>query len=91
MPEFNLFAVGGPGEGERVELGHSSFSAFLHSPSRRVRKEAFHTYYKQYEAHEHDCGVAERLGATRCVLRQGPELPNGWKRPSLATGFPTCL
>jgi oligoendopeptidase F len=38
-------------KGERVELGHSSFSAFLHSPSRKVRKEAFHTYYKQYEAH----------------------------------------
>ena len=38
-------------KGERVELGHSSFSAFLHSPSRKVRKEAFHAYYAQYEAH----------------------------------------
>src|SRR5581483_11134957 len=38
-------------KGELVELGHSSLSAFLHSPSRKVRKEAFHKYYTQYEAH----------------------------------------
>ena len=38
-------------KGELVELGHSSFSAFLHSPSRKVRKEAFHKYYAQYESH----------------------------------------
>jgi oligoendopeptidase F len=38
-------------KGELVELGHSSFSAFLHSPERRVRKEAFHKYYAQYDAH----------------------------------------
>ncbi|MGA2500416.1 MAG: oligoendopeptidase F [Tepidisphaeraceae bacterium] len=35
-----------------VELGHSSFSAFLHSPSRKVRQEAFHKYYAQYDAHK---------------------------------------
>src|SRR4051812_11566654 len=38
--------------GQSVELGHSSFSAFLHSPDRRVRKNAFHAYYTQYEAHK---------------------------------------
>jgi oligoendopeptidase F len=38
-------------KGNKVELGHSSFSAFLHSPSRKVRKEAFHKYYGQYEGH----------------------------------------
>ena len=38
--------------GELVELGHSAFSAFLHSPSRKVRKEAFHKYYAQYDAHK---------------------------------------
>ncbi len=37
--------------GERIELGHSSLSAFLHSPKRPVRKAAFHTYYEQYESH----------------------------------------
>ncbi len=41
-----------------VELGHSSFSAFLHSPSRVVRKKAFHTYYTQYEAHKNTIAAA---------------------------------
>ncbi len=44
--------------GERVELGHSSFSAFLHSPERRVRKEAFHAYYAQYDAHKNSIAAA---------------------------------
>ena len=35
-----------------VELSHSSFSSLLHSPSRKVRKEAFHKYYSQYDAHK---------------------------------------
>jgi oligoendopeptidase F len=39
-------------KGRKIELGHSSFSMFLHSPSRAVRKNAFHTYYRQYEAHK---------------------------------------
>jgi oligoendopeptidase F len=38
-------------KGQQVELGHSSFSAFLHSSDREVRKQAFHTYYEQYESH----------------------------------------
>src|SRR5688572_3915114 len=39
-------------KGQLIELGHSSFSAFLHSPSRKVRQEAFHMFYKQYDAHK---------------------------------------
>ena len=39
-------------KGEDVELGHASFSVFLHSPSREVRRTAFHAYYAQYEAHK---------------------------------------
>lgn len=45
-------------KGELVELGHSSFSAFLHSPKRDVRKKAFHTYYQQYEAHRNSIAAA---------------------------------
>ena len=45
-------------KGEMVELGHSSFSAFLHSPSRPVREKAFHTYYTQYEAHRNSIAAA---------------------------------
>ena len=44
--------------GEQVELGHSSYSAFLHSPDRRVRTDAFHTYYGQYEAHRNSIAAA---------------------------------
>ena len=44
--------------GERVELGHSSFSAFLHSSDRRARTEAFHTYYAGYEAHKNTIAAA---------------------------------
>jgi oligoendopeptidase F len=45
-------------KGQRIELGHSSFSAFLQSPSRAVRKTAFHTYYQQYEAHKHSLAAS---------------------------------
>jgi oligoendopeptidase F len=45
-------------KGQKVELGHSAFSAFLHSPSRAVRKNAFHTYYTQYTAHENSLAAA---------------------------------
>lgn len=45
-------------KGESVELSHSSFSAFLHSPNRGVRKRAFHAYYTQYDAHKNSIAAA---------------------------------
>ena len=45
-------------KGQLVELGHSSFSAFLHSPSRKVRKDAFHKYYAQYDAHRNSMAAS---------------------------------
>jgi oligoendopeptidase F len=45
---------------ELVELSTSSYSVFLHSPSRPVRKAAFHQYYEQYQAHENT--LAATLG-----------------------------
>jgi oligoendopeptidase F len=38
--------------GELVELSNASFSSFLQSPERSVRKKAFHEYYRQFTAHE---------------------------------------
>lgn len=38
--------------GQRIELSNSTFSQFLISPSRDVRKTAFHQYYEQFAAHE---------------------------------------
>lgn len=39
-------------QGVPVELTNASFSSFLLSPDREVRKSAFHQYYHQFEAHE---------------------------------------
>lgn len=37
--------------GRSIELGHASFSSLLQSPSREVRRAAFHQYYSQYQGH----------------------------------------
>ena len=39
-------------DGQEVELSNSTFSQFLISPDREVRKNAFHQYYEQFTAHE---------------------------------------
>ncbi len=39
-------------KGEDLELSQSTFSVFLYSPKRAVRKKAFHQFYKQFAAHE---------------------------------------
>jgi oligoendopeptidase F len=44
--------------GESVELSHATFSSFLRSPSREVRRRAFHQYYDQFEAHENSLAAA---------------------------------
>lgn len=38
-------------KGETVELSHATFSKILYSPKRKVRREAFHTYYEEYSDH----------------------------------------
>jgi len=45
-------------KGEQVELSHASFSSFLRSPSRNVRKQAFEQYYAVYEGHENALAAA---------------------------------
>lgn len=39
-------------KGQEIELTNASFSSFLLSPERDVRKQAFHQYYEQFAAHE---------------------------------------
>ena len=39
-------------KGEQVELSNATFSQLLVSPARKVRKQAFETYYDQFKAHE---------------------------------------
>jgi oligoendopeptidase F len=38
--------------GDKVELTNASFSGFLISPKREIRKQAFHQYYSEFAAHE---------------------------------------
>ncbi len=45
-------------KGELVELSNATFSSFLHSPKRAVRKAAFHQYYEQYKGHENTLAAA---------------------------------
>lgn len=39
-------------EGHEVELSNATFSLFLHSSDRNVRKKAFQQFYEQYKGHE---------------------------------------
>ena len=49
-------------KGELVELANATFSQFLISPDRNVRKTAFHQYYDQFQAHENT--LAATLGGS---------------------------
>jgi oligoendopeptidase F len=44
--------------GELIELSNSTFSSFLQSPERGVRKRAFHEYYRQFTGHENTLSAA---------------------------------
>ncbi|TWU44115.1 Oligoendopeptidase F, plasmid [Novipirellula aureliae] len=39
-------------DGRKVELTHATFSQFLISPNREVRRKAFHQYYQSFVEHE---------------------------------------
>jgi oligoendopeptidase F len=39
--------------GEEVSLTHGNFQSLLQNYDRRIRKDAFHTYYKAYESHQY--------------------------------------
>ena len=56
------------GKGRSVELGHSSFSKFLHSPKRAVRKEAFHAYYREFEKHKNTLAATYNASVQRDVF-----------------------
>jgi len=52
-------------KGVKVELGHSSFSKFLHSSKRSVRKEAFDVYYSEYEKHKQTLAASYNAAVQR--------------------------
>ena len=39
--------------GETISLTHGNFQSLLQNYNRRVRQDAFHTYYKAYESHQY--------------------------------------
>jgi oligoendopeptidase F len=45
-------------KGVNVELSHATYGAFMQSPNRAVRKEAFHAFYEPYDAHRNTIAAA---------------------------------
>lgn len=45
-------------KGKLTELNQSSFSVFLHSPKRTVRKAAFHQFYEEFADHENSLAAS---------------------------------
>jgi len=45
-------------KGHEVELSNATFTLFLHSPDREVRRTAFHQFYAQYRGHENALAAA---------------------------------
>ena len=39
--------------GEQISLTHGNFQSLLQNYDRRIRQDAFHTYYKAYESHQY--------------------------------------
>jgi oligoendopeptidase F len=54
-------------KGETVELSHSSYLSFLESPDGDVRRNAFHTYYAQYTAHQNTLAATLRAAIQRDI------------------------
>ena len=76
-------------KGESVELSHSTFSSFLHSPSRSGPPPGVSPVLRAVSrAREFAGGRLLKLGAKGRLLRQGPRLP---ERPrSIAVSTTTC-
>jgi oligoendopeptidase F len=53
--------------GKTRELGHASFSAFLQSPKRAIRKAAFDQFYAQFEGHKNALAAALNGNAQKDV------------------------
>lgn len=55
------------GKGQTIELTHASYISLLYTPDNEVRRTAFHTYYKQYVAHEHTLAASLNASVQRDV------------------------
>ena len=79
-------------KGETVELSNASFSVFLHSPSRSVRKTAFNQLYEQFQGHENT--FAATLGGSmhRDVFNaKAREFPSAREAALFADNVPVAV
>ncbi len=79
-------------KGETVELSNSSFSVFLHSPSRSVRKTAFHQLYEQFQGHENT--FAATLGGSMhrdVFYAKAREFPSARESALFADNVPVAV
>jgi oligoendopeptidase F len=79
-------------KGETVELSNSSFSVFLHSPLRSVRKTAFHQLYEQFQGHENT--FAATLGGSMhrdVFYAKAREFPSARETALFADNVPVAV
>jgi oligoendopeptidase F len=79
-------------KGETIELSNASFSVFLHSPSRSVRKTAFNQLYEQFRGHENT--FAATLGGSmhRDVFNaKAREFPSAREAALFADNVPVAV
>ncbi|HEY2147357.1 MAG TPA: oligoendopeptidase F, partial [Pirellulales bacterium] len=78
--------------GETVELSIASFSVFLHSPQRNVRKQAFHQLYEQYQAHENALAATLSGSMKRDVFyAKAREFPSAREAALFADNVPVAV
>ncbi len=78
--------------GETVELSIASFSVFLHSPLRSVRKQAFHQLYEQYQGHENALAATLSGSMKRDVFyAKAREFPSAREAALFADNVPVAV
>ena len=79
-------------KGETVELSLASYSVFMRSPQRSVRKAAFHQLYDQYQAHEHTLAATLSGSMQRDVYySKAREFPSARESALFADNVPLAV
>jgi oligoendopeptidase F len=79
-------------KGEMVELSIASYSVFMRSPQRSVRRAAFHQMYEQYQAHEHTLAATLSGSMQRDVYyAKAREFPSARESALFADNVPVAV
>jgi oligoendopeptidase F len=77
---------------ETIELSLASYSVFMRSPQRSVRKAAFHQLYEQYQAHEHTLAATLSGSMQRDVYySKAREFPSARESALFADNVPVAV